>query len=228
VARTERSGHAHEIAAERAAAYSAVFTLGGDGTSMEVMDALAHTQIPIGILPGGTGNLVARAVGTPMRVDHAVRALVRGTTADIDLGSVDGRHFAFSTGIGVDARMVHETALTVKRRWRGGLCHGGHPRRDLRSPSGASRGRWRGSETEAIPCSWRTSALCSTTCCCSTRIAHDDGLPDLCVFLAVDCRWRALRGLASVEQEFLRRPGNALPSRTRDAHCLHATSALPG
>ena len=94
-----------------------MFTLGGDGTSMEVMDALAHTGMPIGILPGGTGNLVARALGTPLRVERAVRALLQGTTTDIDLGSVDGRRFAFSTGVGIDARMVQETPAVLKRRY---------------------------------------------------------------------------------------------------------------
>ena len=67
VARTERSGHAAEIAAARAEQFDVVLTLGGDGTAMEVAGALAWRDTPIGVLPGGTGNLLARALGVPMR-----------------------------------------------------------------------------------------------------------------------------------------------------------------
>src|SRR6185369_13359069 len=48
---------------------------GGDGTAMEVAGALAFGPTPIGVLAGGTGNLVARALGIPMRVERAVPAL---------------------------------------------------------------------------------------------------------------------------------------------------------
>lgn len=56
---TERPGHAAELADQRGREYDAVFTLGGDGTVMEVIGTLAESTIPIGVLPGGTGNLIA-------------------------------------------------------------------------------------------------------------------------------------------------------------------------
>lgn len=117
--RTEGPGHAARIAADRrAGGWRAVFVLGGDGTAMEVVGALAHTGIPVGILPGGTGNLVARSLGIPMRVRLAVPALLRGRAAAADLGVLDsGRHFAFAVGVGVDARMIAETSAKAKRRF---------------------------------------------------------------------------------------------------------------
>ena len=113
---TQRSGHAAEMAREHAGSYDVVFTLGGDGTAMEVAGALAGTGIPIGVLPGGTGNLLARALGIPRDVKRAIRALMAGDTRRIDLGVVQGHRFAVAAGVGIDAAMVAETPPWMKRR----------------------------------------------------------------------------------------------------------------
>ena len=116
---TSHQGHAAIVAAERARDFAAVLTLGGDGTAMEVIGALAGTGTPVGVLPGGTGNLVARALGTPRRIELAVRALRHGDVAAVDLGYIaeSKRRFAFSSGVGVDARMIDETNPETKRRF---------------------------------------------------------------------------------------------------------------
>jgi len=116
---TTHAGHAAVVATERAPGVAAVFTLGGDGTAMEVIGALAHTGTPVGVLPGGTGNLVARALRTPRRIERAVPALLAGDLASVDLGFIPecGRRFAFSSGVGVDARMIDETHPATKRRF---------------------------------------------------------------------------------------------------------------
>jgi diacylglycerol kinase (ATP) len=116
VARTERAGHAAEIAAARGREYDMVFTLGGDGTAMEAAGALAGSNIPIGVLAGGTGNLLGRALGIPRKVQRAVPALLRGDVRRIDLGVVHGRRFAVAAGVGIDAAMVEETPAWMKRR----------------------------------------------------------------------------------------------------------------
>ena len=114
---TEAVGHAATLARQHAARYDAVFTLGGDGTAVEVIDALAGTGTPVGVLPGGTGNLIARTLGIPIRLDRAVAALARGDRARIDLGQIEGgRRFAFSAGIGIDARMIEGAPARLKRR----------------------------------------------------------------------------------------------------------------
>ena len=114
---TERPGHAAELARERSRDYDAVFALGGDGTAMEIAGALVGTGIPLGVLAGGTGNLLARAVGIPLEVGGAVPILLRGERRRIDLGRLpDGRYFAVAAGVGIDARMVRDTPTWMKRR----------------------------------------------------------------------------------------------------------------
>ena len=116
VVRTERAGHAGEIAQARGRDHDVVFTLGGDGTAMEVAGALAWSGVPIGVLAGGTGNLLGRALGIPRSVKRAVPSLLDGSVRQIDLGVVLGRRFAVAAGVGIDAAMVQETPRWMKRR----------------------------------------------------------------------------------------------------------------
>ena len=114
---TEHPGHAGELAKAHASGYDVVFALGGDGTVMEVAGALAGTDTRIGVLAGGTGNLLARALGIPLRVDRAVDKLVGGGESRVDLGRFDsGKRFAIAAGVGIDAAMVAETPGWLKRR----------------------------------------------------------------------------------------------------------------
>ncbi|MEO8621371.1 MAG: diacylglycerol kinase family protein, partial [bacterium] len=113
---TERAGHAGEIGVAVGRSYDIVFTLGGDGTAMEVAGSLAGSGVPIGVLPGGTGNLLARALGIPRNVGRAVPALMRGDIRKIDLGVVFGHRFAVAAGVGIDASMVAETPKWMKKR----------------------------------------------------------------------------------------------------------------
>jgi diacylglycerol kinase (ATP) len=110
-------GDAAQAVIERGALYDAIFALGGDGTAMEILGALGDSGPPLGILPGGTGNLMARALRIPRRVPKAVQRLLEGEEARIDLGRLDdGRRFALVAGVGVAATMVAETSATLKRR----------------------------------------------------------------------------------------------------------------
>jgi YegS/Rv2252/BmrU family lipid kinase len=114
---TERPGHGAELAAHHAPHYDAIFALGGDGTVMEVAGALSGTNAIIGVLAGGTGNLLARALGIPLSVPKAVDRLLDGAEQLIDLGRFpSGRRFAIAAGVGIDAAMVAETPGWLKRR----------------------------------------------------------------------------------------------------------------
>ncbi len=114
---TELPGHAERIAASESPGYDAVFSLGGDGTAMEVIAALAGTGMRVGVLAGGTGNVIARSLGIPISLKRAVPMLLNGRDALIDLGRLDdGRRFAIGVGVGIDATMIAETPAALKQR----------------------------------------------------------------------------------------------------------------
>jgi diacylglycerol kinase (ATP) len=115
---TEAPGHAATIARTHGHRYDAVFTLGGDGTVMEVLGALAHTGPPLGILAGGTANVVARTLRIPLNPARAVPLLLAGDRAVMDLGKLsDGRRFAIGVGVGLDATMISEAPARLKKRF---------------------------------------------------------------------------------------------------------------
>jgi diacylglycerol kinase family enzyme len=95
--RTERLGHATELARE--AAGEEVWVLGGDGALNEVLNGLRPGAV-LGVVPAGGANVLARSLGAQAR--------------RISVGRVNGRRFAFSAGIGVDADVVRE--LETKQR----------------------------------------------------------------------------------------------------------------
>ena len=113
---TTHAGHAREVLAARDKNLDAVFVLGGDGAVMEVVGALAHSGMPVGVLPGGTGNLVAGVLGIPLGIGKAVKRLLDGERRVLDLGKLpDGRYFTFAAGVGVDVAMVEKTPFGRKR-----------------------------------------------------------------------------------------------------------------
>jgi YegS/Rv2252/BmrU family lipid kinase len=82
----------------------AVVAVGGDGTVNQVAPALLRTRCRLGIIPAGTGNGLARALGIPLKAEAACRVLARGHERSIDLGQMDkGRAYANILGIGWDA-----------------------------------------------------------------------------------------------------------------------------
>jgi YegS/Rv2252/BmrU family lipid kinase len=115
---TEAPGSAATIAKSHAHKYDAVFTLGGDGTVMEVLGALAHHGPPVGVLAGGTANVVARTFHIPLNPMRAVPMLLNGDEARMDLGRLgDGRRFAIGVGVGLDATMISEAPARLKKRF---------------------------------------------------------------------------------------------------------------
>jgi len=114
---TEAPGHAQELAEEHGDGFDAVLALGGDGTAAEVISALHGDGPPVGVLPGGTGNLLARALKIPLRIKDAVPALLSGVERRFDLGRfADGRHFVIGLGVGVDEAMIANASRKLKHR----------------------------------------------------------------------------------------------------------------
>ncbi|HVA85052.1 MAG TPA: diacylglycerol kinase family protein [Candidatus Saccharimonadales bacterium] len=98
-----------------------VVAVGGDGTVTQVAGGLVGTPVRLGIIPTGTGNLLAGAMGIPGRPMAAARALIDGRPRRIDLGQVkagaSGDYFSVACGIGFDARVMRSTPAGRKRRW---------------------------------------------------------------------------------------------------------------
>jgi diacylglycerol kinase family enzyme len=88
---------------------------------MQAAAALVGTEIALGVIPGGTGNLLAKNLRIPASPSRAARALVRATPRLFDLGRMerpDGpQYFAVACGAGYDARVMAETLSENKRRW---------------------------------------------------------------------------------------------------------------
>ena len=106
--RTERPGHATALAAEAAKSgkYDAVVAVGGDGTVSEVAAGLRGTDIPLGILPAGTGNDACRGYHIPLEMEEAVKVLQQGKVRAVDTMKVDDTVYLNITSVGFDAQVV--------------------------------------------------------------------------------------------------------------------------
>ncbi len=115
---TARAGDARRFAREaHAQGFDALVCYGGDGTAMEIAAGAVGSGIPLGLVPGGTGNLLAGNLRLPRDPAAAARVILAGRSAAIDLGSVeraDGTHyFAVCSGTGFDARRAFAALPTV-------------------------------------------------------------------------------------------------------------------
>jgi YegS/Rv2252/BmrU family lipid kinase len=194
--RTEAPGHAAVIAKAHAHKYDAVFTLGGDGTVMEVLSALAHQGPPVGILAGGTANVVARTLRIPLNPARAVPLLLAGDQATMDLGRLgDGRRFAIGVGVGLDATMISEAPDRLKKRF-GFMAYviGGY-KAVLRNQKFQLRltvdGNVYERQASAILIA-NFGAVLNDLVAFGDGIVRDDGLLDACVF-SPDSLWDAMR-----------------------------------
>ncbi len=126
IAETGNRGHAAALACRAMRdGTDAVIALGGDGTVNEVVNGLltdgVHPAVPsLGIVPAGSTNVFARALGVPNDPVEATGALLdglrAGTTRSVSLGMLDDRWFVFAAGMGLDAAIV---AGVEKRRRKG-------------------------------------------------------------------------------------------------------------
>ena len=94
---------------------STVVACGGDGTVRAVMESVAGTTSALGIVPLGTGNLLAANLGLETGL-AGVPVAVAGVATVIDIGTINGERFAVMAGIGFDALMIRDANATLKRR----------------------------------------------------------------------------------------------------------------
>jgi diacylglycerol kinase family enzyme len=122
---TQAQGHATELTREASKeGYDLVVAFGGDGTMNEVANGLAGTDTPVTCLPGGATNVFCRTLGIPNDVVDATEHLLQ--IADdfrprrVDTGLVNGRHFVFASGVGLDASVVERVDAHPRRKARFG------------------------------------------------------------------------------------------------------------
>ncbi|MDQ1491602.1 MAG: hypothetical protein QOJ23_4116 [Actinomycetota bacterium] len=89
---------------------------GGDGMVQRCIDAVSDSDVTIGVIPAGTANLLARNLGIPHDLGEAVEIALHGESRRIDLGVVNGEHFAVMAGAGFDARMIDDADRASKAR----------------------------------------------------------------------------------------------------------------
>jgi YegS/Rv2252/BmrU family lipid kinase len=129
LSQTERPGEATEQALQaRDAGLDTVIVVGGDGTINEVVNGLAESEVALGVLPGGTGNVWAKELGLPTRSPRhlwplvdSVKTLIPGGARRIDLGKANGRYFLQWAGLGLDAEVTYAVEPRTRTQRRLGV-----------------------------------------------------------------------------------------------------------
>jgi YegS/Rv2252/BmrU family lipid kinase len=100
----------------RAGEVDAVVLAGGDGTLHAAAPALLEAGLPLGVLPRGTANDLARAIELPLDLTAAAEAIVAGRTRRIDIGEANGAPFFNVAHIGLGAALANGLTARMKRR----------------------------------------------------------------------------------------------------------------
>jgi len=108
---------------------------GGDGTMNEVINGMAHSDVPVAILPGGTANVLANELAIGNRLEPAAKLVSACVPQRISLGllrcaDAEPRYFALMAGAGLDAHIVYHISARLKLAigkvayWISGFVHG--------------------------------------------------------------------------------------------------------
>ncbi len=105
-------------AAKRAVSegYDLVVGCGGDGTLREIVCGLAGSEITLGIIPIGTGNVLALDLRIPRNPLEACRVILERNVRRIDIGRCGNNHFILAAGVGFDAEVITKTDLQLKAK----------------------------------------------------------------------------------------------------------------
>lgn len=115
VLQTRTRGDARRFACDSDNAIYAITAVGGDGTINEVLNGLGQKMIPVGIVPRGTSNVLAKELGIPLDFKKACDVICRGKLMAMDLGRTsNNKAFALMAGVGIDADAVNY--LDLNRR----------------------------------------------------------------------------------------------------------------
>lgn len=90
---------------------------GGDGTVNAAIAGLIDTQLPLGLLPLGTANDLARTLEIPIDIAQACQVIAAGNPQQIDVGWVNGQHFFNVASLGLSVEITRQLTKEVKKRW---------------------------------------------------------------------------------------------------------------
>ncbi|MDQ3964233.1 MAG: diacylglycerol kinase family lipid kinase [Actinomycetota bacterium] len=149
VAHTNHRDHATELAQDAVdRGFDAVVAFGGDGTVNETAQGLVATDVALGIIPGGTTNVMARTLGVPRDPIEATafvgERLRSQSTRRIGVGRVNARYFLFCAGIGLDAEVVRRMEASPRAK------RAGTEWRYLRHALNTAFTRYRGADPEIV------------------------------------------------------------------------------
>jgi YegS/Rv2252/BmrU family lipid kinase len=98
--------------------FEKIVAAGGDGTVNEVVNGLAGTNARLGVLPIGTMNVFATELGLPVNdLERCWNIIESDSTRDVDLAKANQKFFVQLAGVGLDAQVVKETSLQLKRNF---------------------------------------------------------------------------------------------------------------
>lgn len=108
-----------EVIARHRDRIDCIIVAGGDGSLNAAAPYVLEAGLPLGVVPLGTGNDLARTLDIPFDVEAASRIVAEGHTRPIDLGRVNGRYFFNVANIGLGVAVTRRLSGQAKRRWRG-------------------------------------------------------------------------------------------------------------
>lgn len=113
---TQKAGDAYDFAKQYAEkSFDSIVVAGGDGTINEVVNGIGTMGVPLGIIPGGSGNGLARHLGIPLNSTKALKVILDGIIQDIDVLDINGKLSANVSGVGFDALVAHRFQNKSKR-----------------------------------------------------------------------------------------------------------------
>jgi diacylglycerol kinase (ATP) len=114
---TENSAQLGDVIRRYQQEIDLVIVGGGDGTLNAAIEAIVETNLPLGILPLGTANDLARTLGIPNSLPAACQIIAAGNQRRIDLGWVNGQYFFNVASLGLSVKITQQLTQEVKRRW---------------------------------------------------------------------------------------------------------------
>ncbi|MBI1971102.1 diacylglycerol kinase family lipid kinase [Candidatus Woesearchaeota archaeon] len=112
---TTKQNDATKITRKKRKEYHVIIAAGGDGTINEVVNGLATTRTPLGIIPLGTENVLARELHIPLKPLKAAKRILKKRIRAIDVGLVNNRYFTLMAGVGFDAHVASRVEPLLKK-----------------------------------------------------------------------------------------------------------------